>query len=568
MSLGKLIESLNSAQREVVALRTHCLAVAVPGAGKTATIAAKAASLLLESEATVGAVTFSKDAAIELRDRILALAGDGVRKRLIAGTFHSLAYRQLRKEGSVADNVATEGLRRAIVSQILREAGIEWKVDDALATIERIKAGAGVSTEDTVGEGVCRAYQDALARNGKLDFQDMLRQAVRRMEDGTISPYRLNHLLVDEYQDCDALQARWAALHAASGSVVTVVGDDDQSIYGFRLALGVRGMQDFARSLGARTIVLGQNYRSRSEILGAADALIRHNEDRIAKDLVADRGPGGSVTFERLDNEYQEAGAAVDALAPVLERGSTAAVLARTNRMLDPIEAICRARGIKYFRAAGKSILDRPEVALMGELLELIAGKSGANADALLGFVGISVEERARLAEGGGVSRKDLVDAGIPPLAVDRYRDFMKRLHAWRALSARAFYALVLDGVHEWMLKFAATDAGKRALDTAYGVLTRLEGSLFERLAFLRRANNAPDSDALVLTTMHASKGREWSAVAILRAEETVVPDSATAEAEERRLFYVAITRARDELRISSARKHPTSRFVGESGLR
>lgn len=575
MSLAEVLDRLNPSQREVVDCSGHCVAVAVPGAGKTATIAAKAAVLLADPTVTVGAVTFSKDAAVELRDRILALAGMTAKKRLIAGTFHSLAYKQLGKSGGKLTDIVTDGVRAAIVGQILQERGIEWKVEDALASIERSKLQLGDPSPGTVDAQIFDAYQAALARNGKIDFQDMLRMAVAGMLNGEIRPYSVNHLLVDEYQDCDSLQSRWTSLHAASGSVVCVVGDDDQTIFGFRDALGYQGMESFIKEFDARAIVLGKNYRSHSEILGAADKIIRNNAQRISKELLAHRGPGGSVEFKRFDDEYKEAVAAVEMLTPALRDGKTAAVLARTNRILDPIEAVCRSHGVKYYRAAGKSILDRPEAALMGDMLELIQRSKTTGVDALLGYSGIGslelqqlhAQDAAEATTPSSPRKRDLVESGISEQTADKYRDFLKRLAEWRALCDREFYALTLDGVREWMLKYVAVDAGKRAINTCYDVLSQLNGSFAERLEFLRRKNNEPAADALILTTMHASKGREWNSVVIVRAEETIVPDCDSPESEERRLFYVAVTRARDALLISTSKKNPTSRFVVESGL-
>lgn len=574
MSLTELLERLNPSQREVVEVRGHCVAVAVPGAGKTATIAAKAAVLLADPDVTVGAVTFSKDAAIELRDRILRLAGASAKKRLTAGTFHSLAYKQLSNGSGKLADIVHDGVRFAIVNQILMEFGIDWKIEDAIAAIERAKMDLSDPQPGTVESQLYEAYQSALARNGKIDFQDMLRLSVAGMQEGSIKPYPLTYLLVDEYQDCDGLQSRWTVLHAAAGSIATVVGDDDQSIYGFRSALGQRGMEAFMKTFDARQVVLGKNYRSHEEILALADNLIRNNKDRILKELIAHRGPGGAVQFRRLDDEYKEAVAAVEALTPILRAGKTAAVLARTNRILDPLEAVCRSQGVKYYRAAGRSILDRPEAALMGDLLELIAKSKSSGHDALLGFAGIGSYELQLLhghtdkrAKNAIPRRNDLVAAGIAESTADEYRDFLKKLAEWQALCQREFYSLILDGVREWMLKFATEDSGKRAINTAYDVLTRLNGSFQDRLEFLRQKNNEPADDALVLTTMHASKGREWSAVAVIRAEESVVPDEASPETEERRLFYVALTRARDWLQISTSKKNPTSRFVVEAGL-
>ena len=574
MSLDKVLQGLNPSQREVVDLRSHCVAVAVPGAGKTATIAAKAAVLLADPDITVGAVTFSKDAAVELRDRILALAGAGAKKRLLAGTFHSLAYKQLGKSASQRTDIVNDGVRSAIVGQILLECGIEWKVEDAIAAIERVKMELSGPPSGTPESLLYEAYQAALARNGKIDFQDMLRLAVAGMQDGSIDPYRVTHLLVDEYQDCDNLQSRWTSLHAAAGAIVTVVGDDDQSIYGFRSALGFRGMEAFIKDFDARSVVLGKNYRSHAEILAVADSVIRNNKDRIQNDLVANRGPGGTIEFKRLDDEYREAVAAVETLTPILRAGKTAAVLARTNRILDPLEAVCRSHGVKYYRASGRSILDRPEAALMGDLLELIQKTKSTGMDALLGFAGLGSHElqllhslAKRKAAGDIPRKKDLLEAGIAESTADKYRDFLKKLAEWQALCDRQFFSLVLDGVHEWMLKHVTEDQGKRAINTAYDVLSQLSGPFSDRLEFLRRKNNEPAEDALVLTTMHASKGREWHGVVIVRAEETIAPDSDSPESEERRLFYVALTRARDSLVISTAKKNPTSRFVVEAGL-
>ncbi|RDK06105.1 ATP-dependent helicase [Cupriavidus lacunae] len=567
-----MLDELNPAQREVVELRRHCVAVACPGAGKTKTIATKAAVLLAEPNATVGAVTFSKDAAVELRDRILALAGSGAKKRLLAGTFHSLSYKQLGGDGSERPDIATDGDRWVLVGQALEEAELDWKIEDAIGAIEVIKTNFGDVQDGTHEARLYRAYQHALERNAKIDFQDMLRLAVEGLQRGTLKPYPFTYLLVDEFQDTDPLQYQWVALHAQAGSIVTVVGDDDQSIYGFRSALGFRGMESFIRQFDAQPVVLGSNYRCKAEILAAADKVIQNNHDRIPKTLVAQKGPGGIVQFNRYDDEYAEAVAAIEALAPALREGKSAAILARTNRILDPVEAVCRSHGVKYYRASGKSILSRPEAALMCNLLEIIQKVKANGLDALLGFAGVGAHELRLLHSKLGPAleqrqKKELVGFGVSEETADRYRDLMKRLAEWRSLCDRQFFSLILDGVREWMMQHAAADQARRAITTTYDVLSRLNGPFSERLEFLRRQNNELVPDALVLTTMHSSKGREWSATWLIRCEETVIPDDGSTEAEERRLFYVALTRAKDVLGVSTAKKNPTSRFVIEAGL-
>ncbi|MFM0154882.1 ATP-dependent helicase [Paraburkholderia sediminicola] len=565
-----MLDDLNPQQREVAQMRRHCVAIACPGAGKTKTIAAKAALLLVDPATTVGAVTFSKDAAVKLRDRILRVASPSAKPRLIAGTFHSLAFRQLGQRGGARRDIASDGDRTGLLARVLTEMGLNWKVEEAVPVIERIKTNFGRVEQGTTEAQLYEAYQEALARNGKIDFQDMLRLAVAGMEKGVIEPYAFTDLLVDEFQDTDPLQYRWVELHANAGARVTVVGDDDQSIYGFRAALGFRGMESFASAFDAQRVVLGSNYRCRSEILEAADRLIRHNEDRIPKLLRAERGAGGTVDTQRFDDEYIDAVAALEALQPRLAAGQSCAILARTNRILDPIEAVCRSHGVPYFRASGQSIINRPQGALMCNLLEIVQGTKVNGLDAVLGHSGMSSAHLAALHRDMGPAlvqrqKKDLVTLGLPEDTATAYRAFMKRLSEWRSLRERKFYSLALEGVQEWMLTYAKTDPEIRSIQATYDVVSRLNGTFSERIEFLRRDNNKPVEGALVLTTMHSSKGLEWDHVWITRAEENVVPDDKSPESEERRLFYVAMTRAREGLTIATIKKNPVSRFVLES---
>jgi superfamily I DNA/RNA helicase len=567
-----MLDELNPQQREVAQLRQHCVAIACPGAGKTKTIATKAALLLQESASMVGAVTFSKDAALELRERILAAAGNAVKKRLIAGTFHSLAFKQLKRPGARPLDIASDGDRLGLLIRVMQELGREGKAEDVIPTIEKIKTNFGRCDPNSDDGELYRAYQDALARNGKIDFQDMLRLAVEGMENGTILPYAFTYLLVDEFQDTDPLQYRWIELHAKAGSIVTVVGDDDQSIYAFREALGYRGMESFIQAFDAKPVVLGSNYRCRAEILSAADRVIRNNVDRIAKMLRSEKGAGGNVLSSRHPDKYEEAVAAVEVLGPLVAKGQSCAILARTNRILDPLEAVCRSHGIKYYRASGASVLSRPEGALMCNLLEIVERVKDTGLDAVLAHLGLTAQQLRALHTDMGAEltqkgRAELVALGLPEDVATNYREFMKRLAEWQSLCDRKFHSLTLSGVSEWMLKYAKKDSAIRAIGATNDVLSRLSGSFAERLLFLRQVNNEPTPGALILTTMHSSKGLEWDHVWIARSEETVVPDPKSTEPEERRLFYVAMTRARESLMISGTSKNFESRFVAEAQL-
>jgi superfamily I DNA/RNA helicase len=447
-----MLDGLNPQQREVVEARRHCLAAAGPGVGKTTVIAAKAALLLSDPSTQVGAVTFSKEAALEMRARILRRSGPDAKQRLIDGTFHSLAFRQLKKPGDSKRDIASDGDRTGLLARVLAEHSLDWKVEEAVPVIEKIKINFGRVTPGTREATLYEAYQQALARNGKIDFHDMLRLAVAGMESGEIRPYPFTDLIVDEFQDTDPLQYRWVELHAMAGAHVTVVGDDDQSIYGFRAALGFRGMENFASSFEARRVVLGSNYRCRAEILSAADRVIRNNVDRITKQLVADRGPGGHVTSLRFEDEYADAVAAVEALQPRLAAGQSCAILARTNRILDPLESVCRSHGVTYYRASGQSVLNRPQGALMCNLLEVVQGAKENGLDAVLAHAGMSTADLTALHCKMGPmltqqQKKDLVASGLSEDTATAYRAFMKRLSEWKELAARHFHTLALEGV-------------------------------------------------------------------------------------------------------------------------
>lgn len=209
----------------------------------------------------------------------------------------------------------------------------------------------------------------------------------------------------------------------------------------------------------------------------------------------------------------------------------------------------------------------------MCNLLQIVQRVKLNGLDAVLGYAGMSTRDLTALHNAIGATlvqkqKRELVALGLTDDTASAYRSFMKRLAEWQTLCERRFYSLALEGVREWMMTFVRKEAAERAVIATYDVVSRLNGSFSERIEFLKRANNEAAPDALVLTTMHSSKGLEWDHVWITRAEENVVPDPKSPESEERRLFYVAMTRARETLTISSVRKNPPTRFIHESRVR
>ena len=255
---ASVLDGLNPDQRETALHRGHCLALATAGSGKTKTMAAKAARLLQEGE-MVAAVTFTRDAALELRNRIIAMAGPGHHGRMLVGTFHSicmlmahpkerrtdfgsLILKDMRSPFHKPWKIVNEGMRRDYIIRALREQGMEEvPLEEASRMIEEVKAG---TSRGTLLEGmreVTLVYNALLQRSGQIDFQDIILKTNVALRSREMTTLPVSELLVDEFQDTDEAQYEWTAAHAKAGTNVTAVGDDDQSIYAFRRALGGSG---------------------------------------------------------------------------------------------------------------------------------------------------------------------------------------------------------------------------------------------------------------------------------------------------------------------------------------
>ena len=567
MTYKQALTELNQEQLEVATTKGDCMVIACPGSGKTKTIATKAALLLSESEGGVGAVTFSKESATELMHRIKSLSPALKEKRLFVGTFHSMAFKQLTNRL----DIASDGDKTMYVRSALAELEIEMSIKDAIALIDTHKSKGILPDAGSVGDRLYSHYQKQLSLNKKIDFSDMLLLAVEGMESGRIQPYPLKYLLIDEFQDTDPIQTRWIMCHHRAGAELTVVGDDDQSIYAFRSAMGYSGMQSFVLATNARQIVLGKNYRCRQEILGVADMLIRNNKNRIPKSLVAAKGPGGNVKIKLLLDPVTEAEFVSEDIGDPTKCSN--AVLARNNKDLDIIESILSADGKPYYRPSDKSLFAYAEVAMYFGLIEMIAGlKKDVGVDSLFRIIDMSEDDRdiihsMKISEFKKINKAELIDKGVSDDGAIIYRNFATFYEEWKSLYNRGSLSLVINGVAEWLIDKipAKKETARRVLHSASVTLDRLQGDIASRIRFLQEnKNNKPDEHAIILSTLHSSKGLEWDKVWIIRSEATICPSEKSPIEEERRLYYVGTTRAREALTITMTTKNPSSPFVME----
>ncbi|MFP3637485.1 ATP-dependent helicase [Paraburkholderia sp. SIMBA_054] len=597
-----VLAGLNDDQLAVATCDRNAIVIAGPGSGKTSTLAKKATRILSDPTRRLAAVTFTREAALELRERIVKLAGVECAPRLLVGTFHSTMQSMsfphlLRKSRFSTDIMANarsgfgkknwtlvkEPVRRSYIMRAMADLGLDLELEEASRVIEQVKSGA--PAPEAVLEDLAHAYVDIMQRNNVIDFQDILLKTIQGLREGHVSPLNVTDLFIDEYQDTDLVQFNWAAEHHKAQIRMTAVGDDDQSIYGFRNALGYEGMLRFAKSFGADQLMLGRNYRSHEEILGPAVNVIRNNQGRIDKHLVAHKGSGGHAQWQTYGTRIDEANAAATYGFDALRAGASVGILARTNRRLDEVESQLSHRGIPYRRPPGESILNRIEVATFGTALEAIIEPTAQSIDTLLSWNGVGEEDLRgikRAFNGSMVTGgpNDFKRFNISDDGKSRWQSFVKLFTGWQQNMAAGTENLLIHGVYEWLLVGALDNRAKKMLEIAKEIYQprraehgRPAQTIKERLKSIKLAaeerKQQEDSKETVveLMTAHGSKGLEFDRVWIIGAEEGTFPAKDGALEEERRLFYVAMTRARKNLVISTGGGSPPSLFIAESGI-
>lgn len=605
--MANFFDDLNPGQFEAASCLTHCLTIAAPGSGKTKMLAAKASHLLTQGR-TVTAVTFTRDSALELRDRIVKQAGKDVLPRLLVGTFHSIdllmafpgkakssmgseilknSYSSLNKSWVIVK----EGMRRNAVARAYGVANVPGlELEEATAIIEGIKSGQ-VKPKSEEENLLVSTYTDILERHGVIDFQDILLKTNAGIQSGSISTLKTDHLLLDEFQDTDLPQLNWAMFHAATGSTVTAVGDDDQSIYGFRRALGYGGMVQFETELKATRVVLGLNYRSHCEVLVPSAKLININLNRMEKALVSNKGGGGSAAWERFSSRKLEALACAKTVKKSRQAGQSVGILARTNRRLDEIESALVALEIPYSRSSGDSVLNTREMSVMMAALGCMTRSNSKDTDELLAWCHIDEFDLAILHKSfaDGLfnlprTRAELGECSIKDTTKKAVLSLGKSFDEWKVFIRTGGVQVVIDGIVGILKSNTDDKFSQHMLEVVANVFTSsysdgdmpmsqhqqlFEDRLHKIRAAIERPNTKGDAPetGVSLMTAHGSKGLEYDMVWIVGAEVDTFPDKKSSVQEERRLFYVAMTRARKQLWISASGKLDVSTFVHESGI-
>jgi DNA helicase-2/ATP-dependent DNA helicase PcrA len=610
---------LNPAQREAVLhFEGPILVLAGAGSGKTRVLTTRIARLIEHhgvDPSHILAVTFTNKAAGEMRERIAKLIGE-MPTGMWVGTFHAIGARMLRREAQLVGRTASftiydEDDSLAAVRRIMERLKISTKTWSPKALRSAISGAknALVSPEeyaklamDPLSKAASLVYDQwerTLRDANAVDFDDLLVLPVRVLQQhpARVAAYRerFRFLLVDEYQDTNRAQYEFVKLLAGADGNVLVVGDDDQSIYGWRGA-DIRNILDFERDFPSATVVrLEDNYRSTPQVLDLANAVISANVGRRGKTLRATLPPGDAVTQVATLDERDEAEFVAEEIV-TLSGGARAldyreiAVLYRTNSQSRALEESLRKRAIPYRLVGAVRFYDRREIRDLMSYLKLIANP--ADDEAFLRAVSVprrglgdaTLETLGSIARGAGRPMLEIASdsvrlASLRPAARQALADFSALILRQRENAKDSSVDELLRNVIE-EIRFAdhLKAEGPEGMERIENVKELIAGAA-EIVAdeggelgltpldhFLQHASlitdvdrQNPNADAITMMTLHNAKGLEFPAVFITGLEDGLFPlrraqDTPDEMEEERRLFYVGITRAMRKLYLSHAR--------------
>src|SRR5712691_5308042 len=610
------LEGLNPRQREAVEhVEGPLLVLAGAGSGKTRVITHRVAHLMTACRVpgwAVLAVTFTNKAAGEMRDRVRSLVSTGPEGAPTVSTFHSFCVRLLRRDGAPLAalrpgftslfTIYDDDDQIAVLKAVYRSVGLDDKFMQHRAALSRISHAkshkqspedmARAATDPTATRlaTVYERYQARLRESNALDFDDLLLEAVRLLAHDDQTRQRLNRryefVMVDEYQDTNRSQYELMRLLTEDRKNICVVGDEDQSIYGWRGA-NIRNILDFERDFpGAITIRLEQNYRSTKTILEAASAVVAHNTERIGKWLWTEAGPGQTITLYESPDSENEALWIADTVEKHLsiQPKQRVAILYRTNSQSRQIEEALRRYGRKYIVVGGFSFYQRAEVKdILAYLKVLVSPQDSISLLRIIntparGIGRTTIEQMEQYALAHQLSLWSALERmleehtfpGRAEAALSAFHRMILELSAdveTRPIADTLAGAIERTGYRKMLEEEGTEDARSRLgnldelVNAAADASERGEGlrDFLDHAALVSDADSADGRVPVSLLTMHNAKGLEFPVVFIAGLEEGLFPhsrslDSESAMEEERRLCYVGMTRAETKLYLSWAR--------------
>lgn len=630
------MEMLNDKQREAaVWTEGPLLILAGAGSGKTRVLTHRIAYLIEEKGVdpwNILAITFTNKAAGEMKTRVMNTVNEGAPSVWVS-TFHSFCVRILRRHCEhlgYGNNFSVYDAddQKTLMKQVLKKLNVDPKLYKERAMLNYIAdAKNHLVSPDTFAKNtsefregkialIYQTYQDELKRNNAMDFDDLLVNMVRlflaRPEILENYQNRFRYIMVDEYQDTNYAQFKLVELLAGKHKNLCVVGDDDQSIYRFRGA-DIRNILDFEEAFpGAKVIKLEQNYRSTGNILTVANEVIRHNRARKEKTLWTANGEGDLPRYHQFETGEMEADFIARMFLEKKERGrdwKDMAVLYRTNAQSRLLEEACIRKNIPYLLVGGVNFYQRKEIKDVLAYLKTIA--NGVDDLAVSRIInvpkrGIGAVTIGKLTTYSADKDMHLYDAAkeaanIPGVgkAALKIADFVKQIEELRAFSrssqhtiAELIEAVLKDTGYQQELEAEGDAEGKERLENIQELVSKAAGyekdaenpsldEFLELVALVADVDRMDESDSRVtLMTLHSAKGLEFPVVVMAGMEDGLFPNMLIIASEkreemeeERRLCYVGMTRAKEELYLTGARlrmvngetrRMRTSQFVQE----
>ena len=576
------------------------------------------------------AITFTNKAAGELKERLRAMLGDTLGGDVNASTFHSACVRMLRRDAErigfpKSFTIYDSDDQQRVIKQIYKDLMIDDKflpVKSAIGQISSFKDKL-LSAEDVAGEPfantkaqlvskIYTAYAGRLKAAGAMDFDDLIFHTVKLLQnDAEAREYyqnRFRYVVVDEYQDTSIAQFHLVRLLAGGTNNVCVVGDDDQSIYKFRGAT-IENILNFEKVFtGAKTIRLEQNYRSTANILNAANSVIKNNMGRKGKTLWTDHGDGEKVHHYTATNEQDEASHIADVIGEHLREGASLkdhAVLYRMNAQSNPIETYFARAGIPYRIVGGQRFFDRKEVKDINSYLAIIVNpRDDVRLRRIINEparkIGMTtIEKIGELAASKRVPMMEIIAhvRDYPELqraaaALERFYEMYRELCDLSVSEPLDQFVgdVIAKSGYEAMLK-AMKEEGETRRENLGQLVSSIKtyadqngedatlSGFLEEVALISDLDSYDnDADSVTMMTIHSAKGLEFPYVFVVGMEDGIFPGEMAKYneedmEEERRLCYVAITRAKKELYLSTSRtrmifgqtrRNPPSAFLSE----
>ena len=583
---------LNSEQQRAVLCEDNLLVIAPPGSGKTGTLVAKVKHIIKANLSNkVIMVTFTDASATEAKHRVSQSLTPNEMKRVAISTFHSHALYQLRQTYKNL-KILTAFESKEVLKKALLDCDSKIDLKDAEVVLQTAKSNPQFTGKEC---DYIAAYELRRKQYHAFDFQDFTREALNGMKskdaNAYIEPLEASHVLCDEFQDVDANQLHWLLHFHSLGAKVTVVGDDDQSVYGFRNSLGYAAMEEFKNETAPVVINLQTNYRSHSEIIHSATSLIQKNATRMDKVIVCNKGEGGHVSFYKASSKEDEADKIIEEIVndcadnnfdvKSIPSGRWG-LIARNNRDLWLIAAMLSKEEIPFSKSNKKD--DAPwEILTFCGLLVSIQTNDILGLKQALSAYGIKDKILRHAHEILKDNFYTIMDGEFPEIESleledrNKIKEFVRVCSRWRELTAEGQYSRVIGAVGEWFLSEVVRGADVKDDFLRFVQLlsgeknkknkskNKVSGNLQVRVMNFFRKETKSKSNGVNLHTMHDSKGLEFDRVFVAQCNVGTIPSSKCTDVnEERRLFYVAMTRARKDLIMSSVSSKGDSSFLSE----